>query len=233
MIINTAQEFFYVCEKTCESVQALFVPKEDVEETGKMLQQRWENAAEVVGIQKYHHFKKLDETHILAAFTNRSSMKKHQVVTRPGEKKKKKQTPLRYSDVYSSDSESNQSVSSSISGVGALFQLENELVGDKNAVEIVEENQIVPDKHVLVKYITSKNSFTYAAVCQTPVCDDGEVGVLFLSAIGNEGRLFKINEDGEKYVDFEQIVKILPSPVIKLAGNRVHFEYPYPILVNK
>ncbi|XP_046384801.1 uncharacterized protein LOC124155107 [Ischnura elegans] len=237
VIINTAQEFFDVCEKTCESVQVLFVPKQDVVETGKMLQQRWENAAEVIGIQKYHHFKKFDEKHILAAFTNRSSMNKHQVVVSPGEKKNKKtkQTPLRYSDVYSGDSESSESVSSCISGVGALWQLENELDRDECAEEqVIEESQIVPDTHVLVKYNTSRNSFTYAAVCQTPVCDDGEVGVLFLTAVGNEGCLFKINEDGEKYVDFEQIVKILPNPDITCAGqDRVHYKYPYPILVNK
>lgn len=55
----------------------------------------------------------------------------------------------------------------------------------------------------------------------------------FLASHGEDRRVFKIDEDGEKYIDVEQIVKILPPPEIKTAGNRVYYEFPHPIEVSK
>lgn len=82
-----------------------------------------------------------------------------------------------------------------------------------------------------MKFSTNRKNFFYAADCQSTVCDnDGEVSVLFLAFHGEDRR---VDEDGEKYIDVEQIVKILPPPEIKTAGNRIYYEFPHPIEVSK
>lgn len=230
VILNTPQDFFNASQTYCNLVTTLFVSKEDVDETGeKLLKKRWEQSVEVIGIRKYHHFQKIDDDHVLAAVTCRSPMQKHQVIN--AGKSKQTKTRVRYCDVYSTDSEDD---CSSIGELEKRQEDESEVVETLiEQDELVEESQIIPDKYVLVKYHTHRlNNLFYAAVCQSAVTNDGEVSVLFLTSHGKNRRVFKVGEEGEKYIDVEQVVKILPTPKIIAAGNRLYYEFTRPLPVS-
>lgn len=55
---------------------------------------------------------------------------------------------------------------------------------------------------------------------------DGEVQVTCLNLVSRySAKVFKINENDTSYVDFVQIVGILPNSKVKIKGNRVLYEF--------
>lgn len=86
--------------------------------------------------------------------------------------------------------------------------------------------------YVLVKLIGGqrKKTYPYVAVCQTDLeDDDGEVKVMYLNVTGENATLFKINESVVTYIDYNQIIGVLPIPKIKLKGHRVFYVFPSTI----
>ena len=69
--------------------------------------------------------------------------------------------------------------------------------------------------------------YRYVVVCHSPVEDGGEVKVTCLNAkgAGPNAKVFKVDENDTPYVDFTQILGILPNPKIILKGQRVLYEF--------
>lgn len=54
--------------------------------------------------------------------------------------------------------------------------------------------------------------------------------VLFLRIVGESGKLFKTDENDISFVNFDQILSVLPTPVLKNVRNS--FFYEFPLVVN-
>lgn len=65
---------------------------------------------------------------------------------------------------------------------------------------------------VLVKYVTRKTEYCYAAICSSFDEEDGELRVTFLKICNQEGTLFKLGEKDVSDVPAEQIIRKLPVP---------------------
>lgn len=52
---------------------------------------------------------------------------------------------------------------------------------------------------------------------------------MFFNVVGENASLFKTNDSDISYIDFKQIVGVLPNPDIKLKGNRVYYKFPASI----
>lgn len=83
---------------------------------------------------------------------------------------------------------------------------------------------IHPGLFLLVEVPTlSKNKYTYVALVNTTVDDDGEVNVTFLKSTGTDANIFAIDDEDVSYISFDQIIKILPEPKLKLKGSRQYY----------
>lgn len=148
--------------------------------------------------------------------------------TNKGSKKKNK---LSVDIVYTSDSneEDDFSVKDTTDDDEVDLQNLTEDPDDEVSMEQPDVNKIQHGTHVLVQFvggIRKTTKYRYAAVCQGNVEEDGEVKITCLNVIsGSCAKLFKINESDTSYVDFGQILGILPNPKIKLKGNRVFYEF--------
>ncbi|KAF5278586.1 hypothetical protein FQA39_LY00628 [Lamprigera yunnana] len=79
--------------------------------------------------------------------------------------------------------------------------------------------------YVLVKYVTKKTEYHYAAICSSVDDEDGELRVTFLKICNQTGTLFKLNERGVSDVPVDQIIKKLPVPNLITKGNRVFYQF--------
>lgn len=136
------------------------------------------------------------------------------------------QSQLKYNEVYSSDSDED-----------ALQSSANLL---QNSDKLLKKN-IKTGTHILItltgqntKKFTTSRHYTYAAICQSNL-EDNDVKVLFFKSCAStsENQLFKLNESDVSYINFEQIISILPTPNIVLQGNRVYYKFPGKIDVNE
>lgn len=84
---------------------------------------------------------------------------------------------------------------------------------------------------VEIKGEAKKNGYNYVGVCQSTVCEEeGEVLVMFMRAFGDNKKVFRMDENDVKFINFDQIKKILKTPEMKIAGlNRIQYEFQKPI----
>lgn len=88
----------------------------------------------------------------------------------------------------------------------------------------VHPNLIYPGTFLLIDVPTQKNNkYRYAAMADTTVEEDGEVKVTFLKSQGPDAKTFAVNHKDVSYVSYEQIVKILPKPRLKIKGTSRYY----------
>lgn len=107
-----------------------------------------------------------------------------------------------------------------------------ENVQNSNEEKIPSTMEIKSGTFVLVEFVSGarkKTKFRYVGVCQSSVHEDGEIIVMFLNISAEDNTLFKLNENDVAYVQFEQIISILPEPTLKMKGDRIFYKFDQEI----
>lgn len=73
--------------------------------------------------------------------------------------------------------------------------------------------------YVLIRCVTKKKEYHYAAICSSVDDEDGELRVTFLKICNQNGPLFKLDERDVSDVPVDQIVKKLPAPNLITKGE--------------
>nr|CAH7753912.1 unnamed protein product [Callosobruchus chinensis] len=98
--------------------------------------------------------------------------------------------------------------------------------------EDIHPTKIEDGVHVLVKVRSERNiQYTYAGVAKSGVDEEGDVLVMFLKAVDDSGRLFKLVDNDLSDVPFDDLIKILPAPKVIKKGKRQFFEFDKPLSV--
>nr|CAH7748308.1 unnamed protein product [Callosobruchus chinensis] len=98
--------------------------------------------------------------------------------------------------------------------------------------EDIHPTKIEDGVHVLVKVRSERNiQYTYAGVAKSGVDEEGDVLVMFLKAVDDSGRLFKLVDNDLSDVPFDDLIKILPAPKVIKKGKRQFFEFDEPLSV--
>ena len=86
--------------------------------------------------------------------------------------------------------------------------------------------------HVLVEFVggdRKKIKYTFAAIIQNKIDDEGEIKIMCLKANDSKRRTYHTDEHDISYVNFDQILAILPQPKLTLRGNRIFYEFIVPL----
>ncbi|VVC87033.1 unnamed protein product [Leptidea sinapis] len=73
----------------------------------------------------------------------------------------------------------------------------------------------------LVKLQDSKTEYRYVAMCT----ENDEVEVLFCKICDETGKNFRINKDDISFITWDQIKNELPTPNLKLRGQRILYAF--------
>ncbi|KAL3265796.1 hypothetical protein HHI36_009994 [Cryptolaemus montrouzieri] len=95
------------------------------------------------------------------------------------------------------------------------------------------ESRYSSDDYVLVKYVTKKTEYHYAAVCSSVDNKDGELRVTFLKICNQNGALFKLDEKYVYDVPADQIIKKLPVPNLITKWKRVFYLFKEKIMFSQ
>lgn len=89
--------------------------------------------------------------------------------------------------------------------------------------------KIRPGVLILIKLVAegkSRKEYRYAAICQSSAIElEGEVQVKYLKMVGKDAKVFICNEDDVYDVALENIVSILPDPILKNKGDRTYYNF--------
>ncbi|CAB3228673.1 unnamed protein product [Arctia plantaginis] len=77
---------------------------------------------------------------------------------------------------------------------------------------------------VLVKLQDKKTEYRYVAMC-TGVEEDDELEVIFCKICDDTGKKFRINDDDISFIAWDQVLKKLPSPNLKMRGQRIFYTF--------
>lgn len=129
----------------------------------------------------------------------------------PGPSKKAR---LQYEDVYSDDELPTKNI---------------DVLTPFNSTDIKAGSYVILklDECSKAKKI-NQNCYKYAAVCQGPVDDDGEVEVVFLRLTNStytSGQLFRLDERDVSHVSFDQIKCVLNKPILVTKGKRKYYKF--------
>lgn len=81
---------------------------------------------------------------------------------------------------------------------------------------------------MLVKVPTDKPNICYRYVANCKTCvddDDGEILVTFLRSVRNNIRKFRLEPKDVSCINFEQIISIIPTPLLKREQNREYYYF--------
>ena len=129
---------------------------------------------------------------------------------------------LKVSEIYSSASENE-----------LLSTDEDSEKHEQKILKKLLPKNIKAGVHMLVKFESESNrklTFKYAVIAQEDI-NEGEVKVMSLKIVNNNPKLFRADEKDISYVDFAQIIEILPEPKFKLQGGRLYYEFPFNVNV--
>ncbi|KAJ8867916.1 hypothetical protein PR048_031725 [Dryococelus australis] len=190
-IVTTSEDFYNCARELSPTVTVLYVPKSDVDSTSSFLNERWKDVKEIPGIRKFHHFQKAHGNFVFCGITVVSHSEKVQV------------TKSMYTD--------SEEEASTLPSINPEPSTET-----SSTTELLPCN-INPGTYVFVSFAIGNkfdSLYKYVGICQTHVEDNDEVRVVFLKLHGKTGRLFMIDEHDEKYIQYDQIIKILSPPEI-------------------
>jgi hypothetical protein len=100
--------------------------------------------------------------------------------------------------------------------------------------ESLHPNLISTGTFLLIKVPTQKinTHYRYVATCQTCVDkDDGEILVTFLRSVRNSARKFKLELNDVSYIAFDQIISIIPTPLLKKEQNREYYYFDADVYI--
>lgn len=156
---------------------------------------------------------------IQAAITCESQFKTVQVFELDQEVETGKSDRTRYYDVYSSSDSEEEN----------LYMPESKDQQTNVQPHTVDKSDIGPDTYVVVTLSSAigktENLHKFIAICQSVVDDSGFLKVLFLKPIASRRDQFKISDEGEKIIAFDEIIEILPKPQILPMGDQIYYHF--------
>ncbi|KAL4705448.1 hypothetical protein ACJJTC_012835 [Scirpophaga incertulas] len=200
-----------------------------------------ENESEVIiKLYQYEHFQKELKLPTISRLLNISSIESEDVsmsviespfVEEPIEDVWKdyvnlKDRPSIYKTVYNSSSSDDEDLMTI--SVRQQKDTSNVDASTSYGKESVHINLISPGTYLLIKVPTQKANiyYRYVATCQSGVDhDDGEILVTFLRSVRNNTRKFKLEVKDVSYINFDQIISIIPTPVLKKEHNREYYYF--------
>lgn len=82
---------------------------------------------------------------------------------------------------------------------------------------------------LFVKVYAGKNKkYTYASQALSNIENDGEIQVMFLRVVKSESK-FRLDEKDVAYIDFNDIIKVLPEPKILNDKGQIYYEFEEPL----
>ncbi|KAF9417738.1 hypothetical protein HW555_005245 [Spodoptera exigua] len=133
-------------------------------------------------------------------------------------------TRINTSTVFS-DSEDDVPLSTYVKDNDDRSKLDRDLSAPGTSGYSHHQSRYSSGDYVLVKYITKKTEYHYAAVCSSVDDEDGEVRVTFLKICDQNGTLFKLDERDVSDVPMDQVIKKLPVPNLITKGKRVYYQF--------
>lgn len=205
--VKNAKDFISAACSSVKNVNIIHVTPAEIEENKKKLDVRWKSVIGIDGLQSLHFLAGHDKESLIVGHTFQSEHKKRRVF--------KLQVSKVYDEPDSSDSEISQL---------DMVQMNPPTVAD-----------ITAGTFLLIEFRTSSRktvsqNYRYAGIAQSSLEDDGTVKVLFLRIVGESGKLFKTDENDISFVNFDQILSVLPTLVLKNVRNS--FFYRFPLVVN-
>ncbi|KAF8777467.1 hypothetical protein HNY73_014324 [Argiope bruennichi] len=97
--------------------------------------------------------------------------------------------------------------------------------------EEVSVNKMYEGVYILVEFTGEtrrKIKYTYAAIIQNKMDEDGEIQIMCLKAKDSKRKIFQVDEKDVSYVNFEQVLAILPQPRLIMKGNRIFMSFLLP-----
>lgn len=88
-----------------------------------------------------------------------------------------------------------------------------------------QQNRYNSGDYVLVKYVTRKTEYYYAALCSSVDDEEGELRVTFLKICDQNATLFKLDDKDVSDVPMDQIIKKLPVLNLITKGKRVFYQF--------
>lgn len=80
--------------------------------------------------------------------------------------------------------------------------------------------------YVIVKCYSKNTNYLYLRMCMVEMDDeDGEIKIMCLKVLGNEGKTFKIDESAVYDVRCEDIINRLHQPTLCLKGERIYLKF--------
>lgn len=76
---------------------------------------------------------------------------------------------------------------------------------------------------VLVKLQDTKTEYRYVAMCAG--VEDDELQVIFCKICDETAKKFRINDDDISFITWDQVLKKLPSPILKMRGQRIFYAF--------
>ncbi|XP_063241124.1 uncharacterized protein LOC134541539 [Bacillus rossius redtenbacheri] len=217
--VATAKDFHDYIDKNLKGITSVYISKEQVVQTSEssQLYDRWQCVLPIPNIQSCHHFRVYDQKNLLIAKTAKSEMEKTSIcyVDEDLVECCAPKTRLHYDDIYT-DSETEHNTE------------ECDIINASQSG--IEKEDIHSGLFVLVQVSTqskrarNENKYIYVGVCQGEIDDEQDVKIMFLKSCGN-GKVFKSNETDVAFVNIKELISKLPTPEIKLKGNRIYYEF--------
>lgn len=126
---------------------------------------------------------------------------------------------LLYTDVYTYSSDSE------VSDIPIHEAIEKDVTGELPCVDAIKHGTFVLVEFGETTKKRCSNKYRYAAICLSNVEEDGDVKVMCMKGVGDSGRLFKVDDKDISYVQFDQILQVLPEPDVKRVRNTIFYEF--------
>lgn len=215
-IVQNATDFCNVAKNVC-NVNIILLLREEIDLINETLDTKsvFEAARTVPGISKIHAmlWKNNSQLKTFSLTSKREEVEISELQCSQTSQPNSKRTPI-YKYVYTSSSEEESDGAS------------DDLHSRKPTKESVKNGSFVL---VEFPHENSSKRFVYVAICQSSVDSFGDVEVMCLKSV-QDSRVFKTNESDVTFINFSQILEVLPLPEMKMKGNR--FYYSFKKIVN-
>lgn len=221
--VATAEEFYNVCKNVLKGIHSMFVPKTDIDKYRPYLEHRWKLCKAIPQIQSCHYFRasSLYKGTIVCGRTLQSQLHLYYVCLEEKSdesdvddidlfsSKTKSDTRVAYSDVYSSDNESD--------------------VTNDHITKFKCKDEVQKGQYLLVEQVAKgKKRLThkYIVVTQGGVEENGEIEVFYLANTGSDKKKEIYSIGTQSYlIKYSEVVGLLEEPQAVQAGGRIYFKF--------
>jgi hypothetical protein len=210
VIVQNAEQFLECAKSAIPSINFFLLTNHHIDENRGLLEKRWKSVKKIKEIRSKHYFNGYNTTSIVCGRTFFKSTLGLVQVFEP--------KPSVYASIYGTDSEMSDDSPNP----------DDTLIQVKGSEPIA--NKITPGTYMLVKFQTARKksmSYRYVAIAQSSVDEeDGEIKVMCLKSVCDSAKKFKADEKDVSYIEFKQVLSILPEPDIKYIRNTIFYEFP-------